>query len=93
MIGRVLGLVAIAAGTAAAIWLAVAIWGEGGGDISWQGWLAMGLGIVATAALGGGLMALIFYSSRMGYDDRAGEAGIEPAGTEPPEDESGGPAS
>jgi hypothetical protein len=41
------------------------------GDVempSW-GWLMMGLGIVFSLLLGWGLMALIFYSSRAGFDD------------------------
>ena len=33
-----------------------------------QGYAAMALGIVATLALGIGLMALVFYSSRSGRD-------------------------
>ncbi len=37
--------------------------------LSWHGWLAMGLGVTLTAALGGGLMYLVFYSARHGHDD------------------------
>ena len=33
------------------------------------GYLAMGLGIIFTIVVGGGLMALMFYSSRHGYDE------------------------
>jgi len=33
------------------------------------GWLMMGLGIFFTVVVGGGLMILIFYSSRAGYDE------------------------
>src|SRR5262249_52638651 len=33
------------------------------------GWLMMGLGIFFTLVIGGGLMILIFYSSRAGYDE------------------------
>ena len=33
-----------------------------------SGWIAMALGIVVTMALGGGLMALMFYSNRHGRD-------------------------
>jgi hypothetical protein len=33
------------------------------------GWLMMGLGIFFTVVIGGGLMVLIFYSSRAGYDE------------------------
>lgn len=38
-------------------------------QMSWHGWLAMTLGVVFTAALGGGLMHLVFYSARNGHDD------------------------
>ena len=56
--------------------LAVAIlyvgWGiaddDGGMAMSTNGYVAMTLGIVATLALGIGLMALIFYSNRHGND-------------------------
>ena len=34
-----------------------------------HGWIAMGLGVLFTLGVGGGLMALTFYSSRHGYDD------------------------
>jgi hypothetical protein len=43
--------------------------GIGDSEISGAGWLAMGLGVVATLALGIGLMALVFISSRRGYDE------------------------
>jgi hypothetical protein len=33
------------------------------------GWLIMGFGIFFTLLVGGGLMALVFYSSRAGFDD------------------------
>lgn len=56
--------------------LAFVIWGAGmawkmSGDskMSIHGWIALGLGLVLTAGLGGGLMWLAFYSSRRGYDD------------------------
>ncbi|HZQ00842.1 MAG TPA: hypothetical protein VFB13_14970 [Reyranella sp.] len=39
-----------------------------GGSISSLGYVAMGLGIFFTLALGIGLMALIFYSNRSGRD-------------------------
>ena len=37
---------------------------EGGTPMSTMGWIAMIVGIAVTLALGGGLMALMFYSSR-----------------------------
>ncbi|MBS0527244.1 MAG: hypothetical protein JSS04_26685 [Proteobacteria bacterium] len=41
---------------------------EGGEKMSVGGWIAMTLGIVATLALGIGLMTLMFYSHRSGRD-------------------------
>ena len=41
------------------------------GDVTMPawGWLMMGLGIFFALVIGGGLMILIFYSSRAGYDE------------------------
>ena len=41
----------------------------GDSEINGAGWLAMGLGVIVTLALGIGLMALVFISSRRGYDE------------------------
>ena len=41
--------------------------------MGFHGWLAMILGIVFTIVVGCGLMGLMFYSSRYGYDERAGD--------------------
>ena len=38
--------------------------------MSLHGWIALGLGTFLSLAVGGGLMALVFYSARKGYDDR-----------------------
>jgi hypothetical protein len=38
-------------------------------DIDLNGWIALILGVLVTLAVGIGLMALIFVSSRRGYDD------------------------
>jgi len=40
-------------------------------QISLHGWIALGLGAFLSVALGGGLMALSFYSARRGFDDDA----------------------
>lgn len=67
----------IAAGIAAAVLMAVAVvvagvWsGIGDSDISGAGWLALALGVVVTLGLGVSLMALVFISSRRGYDEAA----------------------
>jgi hypothetical protein len=42
---------------------------EGGEQMSTGGWIAMILGVVATLALGIGLMTLMFYSNRSGRDE------------------------
>ncbi|MCB1883998.1 MAG: hypothetical protein KDG89_08390 [Geminicoccaceae bacterium] len=43
-----------------------------GVQISLHGYLALALGVGLTFALGAGLMALVFISSRRGFDDEAG---------------------
>lgn len=59
----------------------VALWAFGWADalgINGHGLVALTIGIVFTAGLGIGLMALIFHSSRSGHDDvsiRFGEKG------------------
>jgi cytochrome bd-type quinol oxidase subunit 2 len=40
--------------------------------LSVSAFIALALGIIATGALGIGLMTLIFYSNREGFDDEAG---------------------
>jgi hypothetical protein len=64
-------IVAIAGAVVLAVGLVIAaMWvGIGDSDISSAGWLAMGLGVTVTLALGIGLMALVFISSRRGYDE------------------------
>jgi len=42
----------------------------GASEISLAGWLAMALGVLFSLALGIGLMALVFFSNRSGYDDQ-----------------------
>ena len=37
--------------------------------MGFHGWLAMILGIVVTSLVGFGLLGLMFYSSRHGYDE------------------------
>jgi hypothetical protein len=55
----------------------VALWAwQSIGDvqISWAGLIALGLGAGLSFLLGAGLMALMFFSSRRGYDERAHDA-------------------
>jgi len=51
------------------LWYAVKVWTSMAGvHMSGWGWLFLVLGIVVTVALGAGLMALVFYSSRHDMD-------------------------
>jgi hypothetical protein len=68
--GRALVVLGFALALAGAIAYFVSAWSAiGGARISLVGWLALGGGVVVTLGLGGGLMALVFYSARRGYDD------------------------
>ena len=42
-----------------------------GTDVPASGYVALVLGVIASLAVGFGLMALVFYSSRAGYDEPA----------------------
>ena len=41
----------------------------GGFDMPASGWFALAIGVVLSLVVGIGLMALVFYSSRKGYDE------------------------
>lgn len=58
-------LLAVSLSAAAYLW-----WEMGQVEMGIHGLIAMVLGALLSLALGGGLMALAFYSSRRGYDDR-----------------------
>lgn len=66
------GLAVLGSLIAVAIVAAVSVWnwnviGDSGIDLN--GWIALILGVLATLAVGVGLMALIFISNRRGYDE------------------------
>jgi hypothetical protein len=68
--GTILLAVVLLAMLGFAIWGLTAAWRLGGdAQISVHGYIAVGLAVVFTAIIGGGLMWLAFYSSRHGYDD------------------------
>ena len=53
-----------------AVYAAYEVWvGLEGTAISTHGWFALGAGVLVTFGLGAGLMFLVFYSNRRGYDD------------------------
>lgn len=64
-------LAVLAAAVALAAWAWTLVGGEGGGEISGHGLVALALGALGTLLLGGGLMFLVFYSARRGYDEGA----------------------
>jgi multisubunit Na+/H+ antiporter MnhG subunit len=65
-IAVLLGLLGTSAGVALWAWREI-----GDVEMSAHGLVALTLGVLVTFALGAGLMALAFFSSRRGYDDRA----------------------
>ena len=63
---------------AMSLWFASSAWthlGNAAIDIPLYGYLALLGGVVVSLGVGGGLMALVFYSSRHGYDDLSGGDG------------------
>jgi len=72
VIASLLGLLALALWVAYQEWQLVA-------DVSLPGWAwaLMGLGVLLTILVGAGLMALMFYSSRMGYDEASHQNELE----------------
>lgn len=54
----------------AAVVAMLTAWRTAGVDIGLFGWVVIGIGALLAIALGGGLMALSFFSARRGYDDR-----------------------
>ncbi len=62
----VLSLLLVAAGVTGYIG-----WTISNADVPIAGYVAMALGVIFSLAVGVGLMALVFYSSRKGYDEPA----------------------
>lgn len=69
-IGVVAVLLALLAAAAAVGWWA---WAELADiEMSMHGYVALAIGVVATLGLGMGLMWLVYFSHRRGFDDEAG---------------------
>jgi len=67
---RALIILALFALLAISVWFAGAAWERLGGDaIPFYGYVAIAGGVLFSLLIGGGLMTLVFYSSRHGYDD------------------------
>jgi len=54
-----------------AVMFMVSAWTRTAAQLSVHGWIALTLGVLFSLIVGCGLMALAFYSSRRGYDERA----------------------
>jgi hypothetical protein len=64
---------------AATIWLGYEGWTRGQDvQMSNHGYIAMALGIFFSLVVGIGLMTLVFYSSRAGYDEPPHQIGNQP---------------
>jgi hypothetical protein len=73
---RALILIGLFGLLAASVWFVVVAWTRlGGGGIPAYGYAAIAGGVLLSLIVGGGLMALVFYSSRHGYDDLSGGDG------------------
>jgi len=69
-LGKIALIVPLLAILAAAGWYAAGAWiSVSGPPMPATGYIAMALGIVFSLVLGCGLMALLFYSNRHGYDE------------------------
>lgn len=64
-------VVVLGAFLVAAIVFAVRFGGWGQPSDSIHMWIALGIGVIVSLLLGGGLMALSFHSHAKGYDDAA----------------------
>jgi hypothetical protein len=70
---RALIIIALFALLILALWFAGSAWIHLGGDeIPLYGYVAIAGGVLFSLLVGGGLMALVFYSNRHGYDDLSG---------------------
>lgn len=70
VLGTGILIVALLGILAAAMWYAASAWlNLNGPPMPAIGYVAMGLGIFVSLVIGCGLMALLFYSSRHGYDE------------------------
>jgi len=66
-----LAIASLLALLALALWVAYEQWAMMSVEIPFWGWVAILAGAGLSLGVGVGLMALMFYSSRHGYDDRA----------------------
>lgn len=73
--GKLIILLPLFALLAVSLWFAASAWTHLDGDIPVYGYLAIAGGVLFSLAVGGGLMALVFYSNRHGYDNNQSRFG------------------
>ena len=67
-----LGVIALFALLAAALWYAYGLWTSlEAAEMPTELYVALAGGVIFSLIVGCGLMALVFYSARHGYDDQA----------------------
>ena len=72
LVGSGMVIAALVAILAGSVWFAVEGWtGIDGPAMPVEGFVALGAGILLSLIVGVGLMSLVFYSRRHGYDDAA----------------------
>jgi heme/copper-type cytochrome/quinol oxidase subunit 2 len=69
-----IAVIALVGILALALMFMVSAWTRTNAHISVHGWIALTLGVLFSLIIGCGLMALVFYSSRRGYDERAAQS-------------------
>jgi len=68
-LGTIIVLVVLFGLLGGALWAMIAVWTHIDAKMSAHGWIALALGVVLSLAVGIGLMGLMFFSSRRGYDE------------------------
>jgi hypothetical protein len=63
LVAVLIGILALASYGVAEAWRGVGL------DLGVNGWIALFLGVALSLALGVGLMRLVYFSARSGYDD------------------------
>jgi hypothetical protein len=69
--GKAAIIIALLALLGASLWFAARSFMLEGEPMPPEGYIAMGFGVVFSLVVGIGLMALVFYSSRRGFDEPA----------------------
>ncbi|MGA2895405.1 MAG: hypothetical protein ABSE22_21290 [Xanthobacteraceae bacterium] len=79
MLGMIALFAPLFAILAASLWYAARAWTAiAGPPMPLDGYVSMTLGVVFSLVVGCGLMALLFYSSRHGYDEQSYDNPAEP---------------